>query len=113
MLHVFPQLSVFFCHSPSHLGAKAHVVDDKMFVLKSGNMARNVIHALDLNTLAWETVVPRNTLSVVSDGFTSWVHEGRIYVFGGGCSNQGCIGMGGACGGASNLLYCYNRDVIW
>lgn len=95
----------------SLLGAKAHVIDDKMFLLKTGNMTRNVIHALDLNSLSWEVLVPGNTLSVVSDGFTSWVHLHRIYVFGGGCSNQDCIGMGGACGGASNLLYCYNRDV--
>ena len=87
------------------------MVNDKMFVLKSGDMARNVIPALDLNTLVWEALVPRNTLSIVSDGFTSWVHGGKIYVFGGGCSNQGCLGMGGGCGGASNLLYCYNRDV--
>ena len=92
----------------SQLGGKPHVVNDKMFLLRRGDIARNVIHALDLNTLVWEALVPRNTLSIVSDGFTSWLHGGKIYVFGGGCSNQGCIGMGGGCGGASNLLYCYN-----
>ena len=74
-----------------------------MYILKCGDMTRNLINVLDLKSLTWEVVVPRNSLSVVSDGFTSWVHGGMIYLFGGGCSNQGCIGMGGACGGASNL----------
>ena len=90
-------------------GTKAQVVDDKMYIFKCGDMTRNLINALDLKSLTWEVVVPRNSLSVVSDGFTCWVHGDMIYFFGGGCSNQGCIGMGGACGGASNLLYCYNR----
>ena len=81
---------------PEDYNYKAHVVNDKMFLLKTANMARNVIHALDLNTLAWEALAPRNTLSeselselseLYHHSFTSWVHMGRIYFFGGGCSN--------------------------
>ena len=87
---------------------KAQVVNDKMYILDFGDMTKNLINALDLKSLTWEVVAPRNSLSEVSDGFTSWVHGGMIYFFGGGCSKQGCIGMGGGCGGASNLLYCYN-----
>jgi len=103
------------------LWARAHVINDKMFVLTASDMTRNKIYTLDLNNLDWRVVVPRNDSPVVITSrecitFTSWVHGGYIYFFGGGCSQQGCDWEDpseGACkcGGASNLLIRYNTAI--
>ena len=74
------------------LWARAHVVNDKMFVLTASDMIIDKTYTLDLNNFHWEVVRSNNEPSVVikSQMFTSWVHERYIYFFGGGCSQQGC-----------------------
>ena len=68
----------------------AHVVNDKMFVLGSEllilNNSDNLqwVYSLDLNTWVWTKLAPRGTpLKGRTMGPTSWVHKGRIFIFGG------------------------------
>ena len=61
-----------------------HVVKDKMIVIYTrGSGAYEVVmHSLDMNTWAWTRFHPQGTL-FRRWGMSSWVHNGKIYCFGG------------------------------
>ena len=78
-------------------GATAEVLNDKMFVLGGENSDSGEMHSLDLNTWTWALLRPSGT-PPSRKGHMSWVHEEKIYCFGGGYMYDD----------ESNELLCYN-----
>ena len=88
----------------SHTGCVAHVVDDIMFVLSTSYYFANTVdlYSLDLNNWIWAKLVPNGTqpMGLGHWHFSSWVHNKKIFIFGGEIQNQGFLNV--------RQLICYN-----
>ena len=97
------------------------VFDNKMYVLVQGKcMAelcrdcnRYPVYCLDLFTWTWTRLQPSGTPPLKgSGGIRSWIHDGKIYCFGGNKIQDGDSRRYPSYlkirAGASNQLFCYN-----
>ena len=71
-----------------YMNVAAQVLDDKLFVFDGGRYDRpndhTIIHSLDLNSWSWTSYTPSGPPPLRgSSKMSSWVHNGKIYFFGG------------------------------
>ena len=62
----------------------------------------NDIHALDLNSWKWTKLTPTGLQPKKSSYMSAWIHNGKVYCFGGRLLD---VGQAQTC---SNQLFCYN-----
>ena len=67
-------------------GRMAHVVNDHMFVLgyeADYSNENELTYSLNLNTWVWTKLEPNGTPIKLREGASSWLHDDRIFIFGG------------------------------
>lgn len=66
--------------------------DEEGQLLGFGPEVSGDLHRLDLRSLSWERLHPAGTPPLPTDKLSSWVHGGKLYLFGGyGAENAGLV----------------------